>query len=644
MAILDRINDPADLRQVPIADLPVVAAEIRELITKVLEKNGGHLASGLGVVDLTIALHYVYDFLKDVLIWDVSHQAYPHKILTGRRERFATIRQRHGLAGYTSPEESPYDHYLFAHAGTSISTALGHAVAHADDPDRRAVAVIGDASIATGVAFEALNHAGSIDKRNLLVILNDNEMSISKSVGALSEYLARVRAGTFYNEAKEGFHQLLKAIPLVGTRLDRAFEQTKEMLVKTVAPGGSLFEALGPRYFGPVNGHDIAHLISILGDLKRHQGFILLHVITQKGQGHGRAASDPVGFHGVSPKIEPSAPPDLEFAAQGEKTWSNIFAEAAIARGKRDPDLHVITAAMPDNTGVTKFQKHFPERTHDVGICEQHAVAFASGLRKAGKRPVCAIFSTFLQRAFDQIFQEVALNHVPVVFCLDRAGIVGPDGATHNGCFDLAYLRAFPGIDLLSPRDETEFHAMFDFALDCGLPAAIRYPRTFAPHPAKELPVRRELVRGRSETLRTGKDVALVALGHMVYPAMEAAETLAAAGVEATVVNARFVRPLDLEMITDLTSRFECVVTIEEHSIRGGFAAQVLEELALVRGRADRIRPIAIPDAFVPHGMRWELLRELRLDPAGIAAQVREALAAGPARPSLPKGRSARVP
>jgi 1-deoxy-D-xylulose-5-phosphate synthase len=643
VAILDRIDDPSDLRQVPLHDLPVVGAEIRDLITKVLEKNGGHLASGLGVVDLTIALHYVYDFLKDVLIWDVSHQAYPHKILTGRRDRFHTIRQRHGLAGYTSPEESPYDHYLFAHAGTSISTALGYAVAHAAEPDRRAVAVIGDASIATGVAFEALNHAGSLKKANLLVILNDNEMSISKSVGALSEYLARVRAGTFYNEAKEGFHQLLKAIPLVGPRLDRALEETKEVLLKTVAPGGSLFEALGPRYFGPVNGHDIAHLISILSDLKRHQGFMMLHVITNKGQGHGRAASDPIGFHGVSPKVEPSAPPDLEFAVQGEKTWSNIFAEAAIARGQRDPDLHVITAAMPDNTGVTKFQKHFPERTHDVGICEQHAVAFASGLRKAGKRPVCAIFSTFLQRAFDQLFQEVALNGVPVTFCLDRAGIVGPDGATHNGCFDIAYLRAFPGIDLLSPRDETEFRAMFDLALDGEHPAAIRYPRTFAPQAGREFPVRRELVRGRSETLRTGGDIAIVALGHLVYPAMEAAERLAALGIQATVINARWVRPLDLEVVRDLTDRFEHVITIEEHSIRGGFASHVLEELALVRGRADRVCPIAIPDAFVPHGTRSEMLRELRLDPAGLVARITETLG-GARRASESRGRSARVP
>ncbi len=642
MGLLERINDPADLRQLPISDLPIVAGEIGELITRVLEKNGGHLASGLGVIDLTLALHYVHDFLRDVLIWDVSHQAYPHKIITGRRDRFHTIRQRHGLAGYTNPDESPYDHYLFAHAGTSISTALGYAVANADN-DKRAIAVIGDASMATGVAFEALNHAGTLKKRNLTVILNDNEMSISKSVGAFSEYLARVRAGTFYNEAKDAFHGLLKKIPLVGERLDRALEETREVLVKTVSPGGSLFEALGGRYFGPVNGHDIPHLISILQDLKRQPGFHMLHVITKKGQGHTRAAHDPITFHGVSPKVEPQQGPDLEFTAQGEKNWSNIFAEAAIARGKRDPDLHVITAAMPDNTGVSKFQKLFPERTHDVGICEQHAVAFASGLRKAGKKAVCAIFSTFLQRAFDEIFQEIALNHVPVVFCLDRAGVVGPDGATHNGCFDIAFMRAFPDIHLYSARDESEFKAMLDLALDGPLSAAIRYPRTYAAHPAKEHPVRRELALGKSETLRTGSDVALVALGHMVYHAMEAAEILARDGIQATVVNARFVRPLDLEMIQDVTERFPHVFTIEEHTIRGGFGAHVMEELALVGGRTDKIRPIALPDAFIPHGTRAEMLRELRFDPIGIAARVRETVigSASTRRVAAQPGRSA---
>jgi 1-deoxy-D-xylulose-5-phosphate synthase len=634
MPLLDRINDPSDLRRLPVADLPKVAEEIRRLITAVLEKNGGHLASGLGVVDLTIALHYVYDFLKDVLIWDVSHQAYPHKILTGRRESFRTIRQRHGLAGYTSPAESPYDHYLFAHAGSSISTALGYAVARGADDDARTVAVIGDASIASGMAFEALNHAGAAKNRNLLVVLNDNEMSISRSVGAFSEHLSRVRAGTFYNEAKDAFHHFVKSLPLVGEKLDRALEQTKDVLLRTVAPGGSVFEAFGPRYFGPVNGHDLPHLISILQDLKRQKGFILLHVITEKGKGHERAVKDPIGLHGVSPKVEPSAPPDLEFAAQGEKTWSNVFAETAIERGKRDPDLHVITAAMPDNTGVTKFQKAFPDRTHDVGICEQHGVGFASGLKKAGKRPVAAIFSTFLQRAYDQLFQEVALNKVGVVFAVDRAGIVGPDGATHNGCFDLAYLRSFPGIDLYSARDESEFKAMFDLALDSDRPAAIRYPRTFAPHPSKEFTVRRELIRGQAETLRAGKDVALFALGHFVYHAMEAAEILAAKGVSAHVVNARFVRPLDLSCVRELTERFEHVFTIEEHTIRGGLASHVMEELALVRGRADRIRPIAIPDAFVPHGTRFELLRELRLDPAGIAEQVLETLQGKPSATS----------
>ncbi len=608
------------------SDLPIVAAEIRELITKVLEKNGGHLASGLGVVDLTLALHYTHDFLRDTLIWDVSHQSYPHKIITGRRDRFHTIRQRHGLAGYTHPAESPYDHYLFAHAGTSISTALGMALGKAEDPDHRAVAVIGDASLATGVALEALNHAGTVKDANLLVILNDNEMSISKSVGAISDYLSRVRAGTGYAEAKDALHRLVKSIPVVGERIDRAIDQARDVISRTINPAGALFEAFGPRYIGPVNGHDIPHLVSLLSDLRRQRGFTMLHVITEKGHGHPRAAQDPVALHGVSPKVEPHDSPDLEFPTQGETTWSNIFAEALIARGKRDPDVHVITAAMPDNTGVSKFAKHFPERTHDVGICEQHGVAFASGLRKAGKKPVVAIFSTFLQRAYDEIFQEISLNHVPVTMCLDRAGVVGPDGATHNGSYDIAYLRSFPGIDLYSARDATEFRAMLDLALDGPNPAAIRYPRTFAVHPTKELPQRSPLVLGKSETLRSGGDGAILALGHLTYHALAAAELLAANGVELTVVNARFVRPLDLDAVRELTERFEHVFTLEEHTIRGGFGSHVLEELAMVRGRTDRLRPIALPDAFVPHGTRSEMLRELAFDPRGLAARMQAVL------------------
>lgn len=625
MALIDRIDDPADLRALPVADLPLVAEEIRQLIVDVLSRNGGHLASGLGVVELTIALHYVFDFLKDRLIFDVSHQSYPHKILTGRRDRFATIRLRGGLAGYTNPEESPYDHYLFAHAGTSISTALGMSVGADPAEDRKFVAVVGDASIATGIAFEALNHAGVLDQ-DLLVILNDNEMSISKSVGAFSEYLSKLRAGHLYNEIKDGLHHLIQAIPIVGEKLDKSLTDTKDTILNAIKPG-YLFEALGPRYFGPVNGHDLKHLIAILGDMKRQKGFRLLHVLTEKGRGHVDAARDPIKWHGVSPKLPPSQPPSMEFSRQGEKNWSDVFAEAAIARGKRDPDLHVITAAMPDNTGVTKFQKVFPERTHDVGICEQHAVAFASGLAKSGRRPVCAIFSTFLQRAYDQIFHEVSLNKVPVVFCVDRAGVVGPDGATHNGCFDIAYIRSFPGIVIMAPRDVTEFQAMFDLALECGKPAAIRYPRTYAPHPDKEYPIRRELMPGLSETLLTGGDAAVLAYGHTVYPVMEAAEILAKAGIHLTVVNARFVRPLDVERVLDLAARFEHVFTVEEHSIRGGFSSAVLEELALRGGRADRIRPIALPDEFIPHGTRAELMAELGLDPKGLAERIRKGLA-----------------
>ncbi len=624
MAILDRIVDPSDLRQLPVQDLPLVATEIRQLIVEVLSKNGGHLASGLGVVELTIALHYVFDFLKDRLIFDVSHQCYPHKILTGRREKFRSIRLRHGLAGYTNPEESPSDHYLFGHAGPATPTALGMAVGANPDEGRKSVALVGDASIATGVAFEALNHAGVLDS-DVLVILNDNEMSISKSVGAFSEYLSKIRAGGLYNEAKDGVHRLIQAIPVVGERIDKSLHDVKDAILNALRPG-YLFEALGPRYFGPVNGHDLKHLIAILGDMKRQKGFRLLHVLTEKGYGHPDAVKDPIKWHGVSPKVPPQTPPTLEFARQGEKNWSDVFAETAIARGERDPDLHVITAAMPDNTGVTKFLKRFPDRTHDVGICEQHAVAFASGLAKAGKRPVCAIFSTFLQRAYDQIFHEVALNKVPVVFCLDRAGMVGPDGATHNGTFDIAYMRSFPGIVIMAARDISEFKAMFDLALDCGQPAAIRYPRTYAAHPDREYPARRELLLGLSETLTQGGDAAIVAYGSLLYPVMEAAERLEAEGIRLTVVNARFVRPLDTQRMVDLVTRFEHVFTVEEHSIRGGFSSAVLEELVLARARADRIRPIALPDEFIPHGTRGELLTEFSLSPVAIADRVRRTL------------------
>jgi transketolase C-terminal domain/subunit len=387
---------------------------------------------------------------------------------------------------------------------------------------------------------------------------------------------------------------------VVGERLDRAIDQAREVISRTINPAGALLEAFGPRYIGPVNGHDIPHLVSILSDLRRQGGFTMLHVITQKGAGHPRAAQDPIGLHGVSPKVEPHAGPDLEFPTQGETTWSNIFADALIERAKRDDSVHAITAAMPDNTSVTKFAKQFPDRTHDVGICEQHAVAFASGLRKAGKKPVVAIFSTFLQRAYDELFQEVSLNHVPVTFCVDRAGVVGPDGATHNGSYDIAYLRSFPGIDLYSARDASEFRAMLDLALDGPNPAAIRYPRTFATHPARELPAAAPMVLGKAELLRDGTDTAILALGHLTYHALAAADLLAARGISAAVVNARFVRPLDLDMVRDLTERFDNVFTLEEHTIRGGFASHVLEELAMVRGRVDRIRPIALPDGFVP--------------------------------------------
>ena len=626
MGLLQRINDPADLRALPLSHLPKVAEEIRSTIVEVIGQKGGHLASGLGVVELTIALHRVYDFLHDRLVFDVSHQCYPHKLLTGRRDRFHSIRQRHGLAGYTHPEESPYDLFHFAHAGTAISVLLGMAEGdHAQGgAPRHHVAVVGDASIATGIAFEALNHGGVLE-RDVLVILNDNEMSISKSVGAFSEYLSRVRAGGFYNELKETAHRFLQSIPVVGERLEQDIMRTRDAVLGAIRPG-YLFEALGPRYFGPVNGHDIGHLMSILEDLKRQKGFKLLHVITEKGRGHLDAVKDPIKWHGISPKLPPSTPPVREFSRQGVRNWSDVFADAAIARAERDPSLRVITAAMPDNTAVTRFMKAHPDKAFDVGICEQHAVAFAAGLAKSGLKPVCVILSTFLQRAFDQVFHEVALNHIPVVFCIDRAGVVGPDGATHNGSYDIAYMRTFPDIVLMAARDASEFQAMFDLALDSGKAVAIRYPRTAAPDAQRELPLRRELMMGLAEKLRSGSDVAIFALGHLVYPAMEAAEILAAEGIEVTVVNARFVRPMDIDMLRDLLAHHTQVFTLEEHTLRGGFASAVLEECALHGLDAGRIRPIALPDALVPHGSRAELMQELRLDPRGLAQRIRESL------------------
>ncbi len=622
--ILQSIDGPRDLKALSLDRLPVVAAEIRELITTVLERNGGHLASGLGVVDLTIALHYVYDFLFDRIIFDVSHQCYPHKILTGRREAFETIRLRHGLSGYTNPAESPYDHFMFAHAGTSISTALGLAVAAPDDGSRT-VAVIGDASIASGNAIEALNNVEQTG-RDVLVILNDNEMSISRSVGALSEHLQRIRAGSLWNEIKKDFHRALQAIPLIGERLDQALVQAKDILSNIAVPG-HVFDAFGPRYFGPIDGHNIPLLVKILTDLRAMKGFIFLHVVTKKGMGLPKAVADPIKWHGVSPKLPPATPPDLEFERQGETTYSQVFGDALLRLGRENPAVIGITAAMPDNTCITTFQKAFPERTFDVGICEQHGVAFAAGLARGGKRPVCAIFSTFLQRAFDQLFQEIALNRQPVLFCMDRAGIVGPDGATHNGCFDIAFVRALPGIVVMAPRDATELGEMMEMALRLDQPSAIRYPRTFAPNPEREYPRRREMLPGRAETLRQGRDAAVFAYGSMVYPAMEAAEKLAAEGIDLTVVNARFARPVDLDTLGALARRYRTVFTAEEHTIQGGFAGACLEALASAGLPADVIVPVAIPDRFVEHGTRSEMLRELGLDPTGLMRFFRERLA-----------------
>ncbi len=618
MRLLDTINSPQDLKRIPVAELPKLAQEIREEIISVVTRNGGHLGSNLGVVELTIALHYCFDFLADRLVWDVSHQTYAHKLLTGRREQFKTLRLHDGLGPFTSPEESPYDLYMSAHAGTAISTSLGLAAGHemAGDP-RRVVAVVGDAGFALGMSFEATNHAGEL-KKNMIVVLNDNKMSISRAVGALSQHLSRLRTLPAYEKYRRQIHDTLLKIPLVGHPMDEAYKHACDAVVAGLTPG-HLFEAFGFNYLGPVDGHDIQGLIQTFNAVKpAHEGPILLHVVTQKGKGLDPAHGDPALRHGASPQVleDGTVPPAT--AKKNLPSYGSVFAAKLIKLAEKDTRIVGITAAMPEGTGLNKFQERFPQRFFDVGICEQHAVGFASGLKLAGMRPVCAIYSTFLQRAFDQIFHEVALQKLPVVFCLDRAGIVGADGPTHHGLYDIAYFRAFPGTVLMAPKDGPELEVMLEFALTLDRPVSIRYPRGSIPESLASGP---PLVLGRSETLKEGEDGALVAYGSMVERALAAAAILAANGIQVSVVNARFAKPIDTEMIVRMARRQPFVLMLEEHALAGGFGSAALE--AAAAGGAGlslgKIRSLGIPDRFIPHGSRDLHLAALGLSPAEIA-------------------------
>ncbi len=623
--LLDCIADPSDVRRLEPEQLKQLAAEIRAELLTTVPRTGGHLASNLGTVELTIALHRVFDSPTDKLVWDVGHQAYPHKLLTGRAGRFGTLRQQHGLAGFLSRDESPHDQFGAGHAGTSISAALGMAVARDLRGDTyHVVAIIGDGGLTAGMALEALNHVGHSGTR-LIVILNDNQMSIAPNVGAMARMFNRLRPSL--HRAKEEAEQVVERLPL-GRQAWEVGKRVKRGVKGAVLPS-MLWEALGFNYVGPVDGHDEGEVERVLRWVRDDvDGPTLIHVFTVKGKGYEPAEADPVKLHGISPPSSggPTAP-----------TYTQVFGQTLGRLMRDDPRIVAITAAMPDGTGLTPLFRELPDRTFDVGICEQHAVTFAAGLATQGQVPVAAIYSTFLQRAYDQVVHDVCVQNLPVVFALDRAGIVGDDGKTHQGLFDLAYLRVLPNVVVMAPRDENELqHLLYTAVRHAAAgrgPIAVRYPRGAGVGVPLDADLH-EVPIGRAELLRDGQDLAILALGTTVGPALEAGELLAARGLSCAVVDARFVKPLDEGLILDLASRVRGFVTVEEHVLAGGFGSAVLELLA-AHGYRLPVERIGVPDEFVEHGKQNVLRAHFQMDAEGIAAR---ALAAFPL-PTVPVGR-----
>lgn len=619
-SLLDNINSPADVKKLSVEQLPQLAEEIRREIIGTVAQTGGHLASNLGAIELTIALHYCLDTPKDKIIWDVGHQSYTHKILTGRRQRMRTLRQWQGLSGFPHKEESAYDTFTVGHGSTSISTALGLSCACADGPEKSKIAVvIGDASLGGGMAFEALNHAGQLGK-DILVVLNDNKMAISKSVGALSHYLNRILTMPVYNRVRQDWENLLQKIaPRLGKRLTVVARRLEEGLKSLLVPG-MIFEELGFRYFGPIDGHNAAELIRTLKNVLQLKGPVLIHAITKKGKGDPNAEKVPEKFHGVG-SLEAQGIPQT-------KSWTEVFSGKLIDLAGRDKRVAAVTAAMLEGTGLDEFARHFPQRCYDVGMAEAHAVGFAAGLAYAGFKPFVAIYSTFLQRSYDQIIHDVCLQNLPVTFVLDRAGIVGEDGATHQGIFDLAYLRHIPNLSVLAPKDGRELEQMLEFALAAGFPLAIRYPKGSAPVNEEIFPEgynSPQIEQGRAEFLRAGNGkAAIVALGSMVYPSMQAAGMLQKQDINCAVVNARFVVPVDGGIIKRLCAEYKTLILVEEGVAEGGFGSAVLEFLEQEKIAGVRVRRMALPSAFIPHGRRKFLLERYGLTAAGIARTVVE--------------------
>lgn len=622
--ILETIDEPADLRPLSERQLEQLAQEIRDEINRVVSRTGGHLASNLGAVELTLALHRAFDFATDALVWDVGHQAYAHKLLTGRRDRFETLRQQGGISGFPNKHESPYDLFTAGHAGTSISSAIGLVCADAlMERKRRVVAVIGDGSLTSGLALEALNYAGALGK-DLLLVLNDNKMSISPTVGGLSRHLDRMRSTRLYVETKREVKRVVHKLPYVGDFVESALGHLKDG-IKAAVSRETLFDQLGFRAFGPVDGHSIPDLLESLESVRDLSGPVLLHVVTEKGRGHRDAESNPTRFHSAKPTACPVEESKTEPKPDRPK-YTSLFAKALCRLGHEDERVVAITAAMEDGTGLVEFGRAFPGRFFDVGICEQHAVAFAGGLGAAGLKPVLAIYSTFLQRGYDQVFHDVCLQETPVVMCLDRGGLVGADGATHHGVFDIAYLRHVPGLVLSAPKDGGELEAMLEAAVASGRIWAFRIPRSAVP--AVDWGECRPIEIGKGELLREGRDAAIVAYGAMVEPAWQAAEILGPEGIDVAVANARFAKPMDTGLLQNLASWVPVIVTVEDHAVLGGFGSAVLEALAAAGITGLRVECMGIPDRFIEHGTRDDLLAELGLCPEGIAARVREAVGA----------------
>ncbi len=607
--LLKTDNDPADLRKLDRRQLHRLAEELRAYVLDSVSKTGGHLSSNLGTVELTIALHYVYETPEDRVVWDVGHQTYPHKILTGRREQMARLRMLDGISGFPRRSESKYDAFGTAHSSTSISAALGMAVAAKRKGEkRRAVAVIGDGAMSAGMAFEALNNAGAMDV-DLLVILNDNEMSISPPVGALTNYLARLLSGRMYDTAKRASEHILKRLPIAWELAKRAEEHVKGMVTPS-----TLFEEFGFNYIGPIDGHDLDALIPTLTNIRKLRGPQFLHVITRKGQGYKLAEDDPIAYHGPG-KFDPAE--GIKKSAGGKPSYSQIFGDWLCDMAKADERLVAITPAMREGSGMVRFSEEFPDRYFDAAIAEQHAVTFAAGLACEGLRPVVAIYSTFLQRGYDQLIHDVAIQNLPVLFALDRGGLVGGDGQTHNGAFDYAFLRTVPNMVVMAPADENECRQMLTTGYRLDGPSAVRYPRGAGPGTAPQAELT-ALPVGKGEIRRRGKKVAILAFGSMVKPALDAAEKL-----DATVANMRFVKPVDAALVRELAAGHELLVTVEEHQIMGGAGSAVLEVLA---GSKVRTLLLGLPDRFIDHGDSAKLLSSVGLDAAGIEKAIRQAV------------------